>query len=59
MCIVTVKLQLSDRRSTAEISPRRVRYKNACNVCRLIAIGHSNAFLVRLISAVIARLMDS
>ena len=58
MRIVIVKSQPLDRRSTTEILPRRVCYKNACNVRHLIAIGRSDAFLVRLISAVITRLMD-
>ena len=58
MRIVTVKSQLLDRRSSAEILSLRVRYKNACNVRRLIMIGRSDAFLVGLISTVITRLMD-
>ena len=58
MQIVTVKSQLLDRRSIAGISPRRMRYKNACNVRRLIKIGRSDAFLVGLISVVITELMN-
>ena len=58
MRIVTIKSQPLDLRLTAEISPRRVRYKNACNVRRLIVIERSDSFLIGLISAVITRLMD-
>ena len=58
MRIVTVKSQLLDRRSSAEILSRRMRYKNACNVRCLITIECSDAFLVSLISTVITRLMD-
>ena len=58
MRIATVKLQPLDCRSTAEILPRRVRYNNACNIRRLIAMGCSDAFLIGLISRFIAQLMD-
>ena len=54
----TIKSQLLHRRSTAEISPCHVHYKNTCNVCRFIAIGPLDVFLIDLISVVITRLMD-
>ena len=39
--IITVMSQLLDHWSTAEISPRRMHYKNARNIYRLIAIRRS------------------
>ena len=58
MRIITIKSWPLDRWTTPEMKPHRVRYKNACNVCRLIGIRRLDAFLVDLISAVITRLMN-